>query len=93
MDSVIDRPGRRAEIKGGEALAETAVELTRDRWHVLWTRSNCEQAVHDQLGAQGFSLFLPTVQSWCRRGGVRRLARLPMFGGYVFLRHAMDKAG
>jgi transcriptional antiterminator NusG len=93
MDSVIDRPGRRAEIKGGEALAETAVELTRDRWHVLWTRSNCEQAVHDQLATQGFSLFLPTVQSWCRRGGVRRLARLPMFGGYVFLRHAMDKAG
>jgi transcription termination/antitermination protein NusG len=64
-----------------------------ERWHVLWTRSNCEQMVHDQLAAQGFALFLPTVQSWSRRGGVRRLARVPLFGGYVFLRHALDKAG
>ena len=61
-------------------------------WHVLWTRSNCEQFVHDQLAANGFALFLPTIQSWCRRGGVRRLARVPLFSGYVFLRHAVDKA-
>ena len=59
---------------------------------MLWTRSNCEQVVHDQLATHGFALFLPTVQSWCRRGGVRRLARLPLFSGYVFLRHAIDKA-
>ena len=62
------------------------------RWHVLWTRSHCEQVVHDQLAARGFATFLPTVQSWCRRGGVRRLASRPLFGGYVFLRHALDKA-
>jgi transcription termination/antitermination protein NusG len=48
--------------------------------------------VSDQLAAKGFELFLPTVDSWCRRGGVRRLTRLPLFRGYVFLRHAMDKA-
>lgn len=62
-----------------------------DRWHVLWTRSNCEQVVHDQLAANGFAPFLPTIQSWCRRGGIRRLARLPLFSGYVFLRHAIDR--
>jgi transcription antitermination factor NusG len=72
-------------------LAETAESLTR-RWHVLWTHSNCEQLVHDQLAAKGFDLFLPTIESWCRRGGVRRLARLPLFRSYLFLRHAMDKA-
>jgi transcriptional antiterminator NusG len=85
-------PGNRGETKGGEALAEAAAESKTDRWHVLWTRSNCEQAVHDQLAAHGFAPFLPTVQSWSRRGGVRRLARLPLFSGYVFLRHAIDKA-
>ena len=73
-------------------MADADTEPMTQSWHVLWTRSNCEQVVYDQLAAHGFSLFLPTVQSWCRRGGVRRLARTPLFSGYVFLRHAIDKA-
>src|SRR5438094_7487339 len=80
------------ETKGGEALPEMVTESVMPRWRVLWTHSNCEQLVYDQLAAKGFDLFLPTVEAWSRRGGVRRLARIPMFGGYLFLRHAMDKA-
>ena len=64
---------------------------TVDGWHVLWTRSNCESLVHDQLAAHGFQLFLPMIESWFRRGGVQRLGRVPLFRGYLFLRHAMDK--
>ena len=60
-------------------------------WHVLWTRSNCEQLVYDQLAAKGFDVFLPQMDAWTRRGGVRRRARLPMFPGYLFLHHDMDK--
>ena len=67
------------------------VTATNLRWHVLWVRSNCEQLVHDQLGAKGFQLFLPEIEAWSRRGGVRRLSRVPMFPGYLFLHHAMDK--
>ena len=81
-------------------MAKTALELvgsvaspgTNPGWHVLWTHSNCEQLVHDQLVKKGFELFLPTIEAWSRRSGIRRLCRVPMFGGYVFLRHAMDKA-
>jgi len=80
------------ETKGGEALAEIGVESVAPRWRVLWTHSNCEQLVSDQLAAKGFDLFLPTVEAWSRRGGVRRLSRVPLFRGYLFLRHAMDKA-
>ncbi len=61
-------------------------------WYALWTRSNCEQRVYDQLAPKGFEVFLPTVESWCRRGGVRRLARQPLFRGYLFLHHVMDRA-
>ena len=68
------------------------MEPMTPRWRVLWTSSNCEQLVSDQLAAKGFEMFLPTVESWCRRGGVRRLSRVPLFRGYLFLRHAMDKA-
>ncbi len=62
------------------------------RWHVFWTRSHCEQIVFDQLTARGFHAFLPKINVWCRRGGLRRGSRAPMFPGYLFLHHAMDKA-
>jgi transcriptional antiterminator NusG len=62
------------------------------RWHVLWTRSNCEQRVYDRLAGHGFEAFLPKLDSWSRRGGHRHLAQVPMFSGYLFLRHRMDKA-
>lgn len=74
-------------------MAEVVAESRAPRWRVLWTRSNCEQLVYDQLAAKGFDLFLPSVEVWCRRGGLRRLSRLPLFRGYLFLRHWMDKAG
>ena len=62
------------------------------RWHVLWTHSNCEQRVHDQLISKGLEAFLPRVPAWSRRGGRRARTDVPMFPGYVFLRHQMDKA-
>lgn len=69
------------------------VHATADRaqWHVLWTRSHCEQLVHDQLTARGFHLLLPRTNLWSRQRGVRRLVPVPMFPGYLFVRHVMDK--
>lgn len=61
-------------------------------WHALWTRSHCEHLVRDQLAAKGFDLFVPKIDRWSRRGGLRRLLCVPMFPGYVFLRGVMDKA-
>jgi transcription termination/antitermination protein NusG len=61
------------------------------RWHVLWSRSHCEQLVHDQLEGKGFSLFLPKIRVWSRRNGHRHPTDVPMFPGYLFLYHAVDK--
>lgn len=87
---------KQGQNQGGEALPETVVDsvVTQSQsrpWHVLWTRSNCEQLVNDQLAARGFDVFLPTINAWSRRAGVRRLSRVPLFRGYLFLHHAMDK--
>jgi transcription antitermination factor NusG len=60
-------------------------------WFAIWTNSHCEQIVHDQLVERGFHAFLPTIDTWSRRRGVRRLVRVPMFSSYLFVRHAMDK--
>ena len=85
-------PERGTETKGGEALLEIARDPMTPPWRVLWTRSNCEQLVCDQLAAKGFDLFLPTAEAWSRRGGVRFRGPVPLFRGYLFLRHAVDKA-
>jgi transcription antitermination factor NusG len=60
-------------------------------WHVLWTRSHCEQLVHDQLAGKQFELFLPKFEAWTKRAGSRSLSGTPLFPGYLFLRHALDK--
>jgi transcription termination/antitermination protein NusG len=60
-------------------------------WHVLWTRSRSEQLVQEQLAAKGFRLFLPMIDVWTRRNGIRQRSRVPMFPGYLFLHHMMDK--
>ena len=74
------------------ADAMTARESAK-RWYAVWTRSHCEQLVHDQLAAKGIELFLPEVDIWSSRAGVRRLISTPMFPGYLFVHQAMDKAG
>ena len=66
-------------------------DLGDNKWYVLWTQSHCEQLVYDQLAGKGFHLFLPKVEVWSRRNGLRHLIQISMFPGYLFLRHAMDK--
>ncbi len=60
-------------------------------WYALYTRSHCEQLVYDQLTAKSFHLFLPRIEVWSQRAGKRHLIAVPMFPGYLFLRHVMDK--
>ena len=60
------------------------------KWYALWTKSHCEQLVFDQLAAKGFQAFLPKIEAWSRRGGVRHHIPVPMFPGYLFLHHAME---
>lgn len=60
-------------------------------WYALWTRSQCERAVTDDLGARGFHALAPEVVAWIRRGRRRRRQPVPLFPGYVFVRHALDR--
>ena len=67
-------------------------EASEPKWHVLWTRSHCEQLVYDQLATKGFAPFLPKMHVWSRHDGVRRPTHIPMFPGYLFLHQAMYMA-
>lgn len=66
-------------------------------WHVIWTRSNCEQIVRDQLLDRSYETFLPMVDQWSiRRGGKttgkQPVCKIPLFRGYLFVHHGIDKA-
>lgn len=63
-------------------------------WHVLWTRSNSEQLVREQLVAKGYETFLPMIHQLSLgsvRGRREPIRRVPMFKGYLFLRHQIDR--
>jgi transcription termination/antitermination protein NusG len=47
--------------------------------------------VYGQLMTKGFDPFLPRMNVWTRRGGTRHVTSRPMFPGYLFLNHAVDK--
>ena len=63
------------------------------QWLVLWTHSNNERRVDEQLRAKGFETFLPMITAWSRRSGVQTSIAVPMFPGYVFVHHPIDKRG
>jgi transcription termination/antitermination protein NusG len=60
-------------------------------WYAVWTQSHFEQAVSQQLSAKGFAAFLPEMSVWSKRGGEKRLIKVPMFPGYLFVRDSMQK--
>lgn len=81
--------------RGGGANEAMCKEISEDlripEWYALYTRSHCEQLVWDQLVAKSFHLFLPRIAVWSQRAGGRHRISVPMFPGYLFLRHAIDK--
>lgn len=74
-----------------DARPDPVTDAPGSAWYALWTNSHCEQLVDDQLASQGVCSFLPKIDTWSKRRGVRRLIKVPMFPGYLFLRQAMDK--
>jgi transcription antitermination factor NusG len=78
------------------ATTERATEVAAPRapagraaWYAVWTRSNFERLVADQLAAKGFSPFLPEMGARSLRSRTPRV--VPMFPGYLFLHHTMEK--
>ena len=61
-------------------------------WYVLWTKSNFEQRVTEELSNKSYDVFLPQIRQWSDRPDGRPVRAEPMFKGYLFVRHAIDKA-
>src|SRR5262249_35887749 len=73
--------------------AVLAAAPTSEAWFAVWTRSQYEPRVSDQLRRKHFEVFLPTVHVRSRRRDRRVVLDQPLFPGYVFLRFAPSRAG
>lgn len=60
-------------------------------WHVLWTRSNFEKKVYEDLHKKGYEVFLPEVVQWTQRRGSLFKKTAPMFKSYLFVRASVTK--
>jgi transcription antitermination factor NusG len=60
-------------------------------WHVLQTRSQWEQQVHDSLTDAGYEVALPRTRRWTTPSGEQRGCGAPLFPGYLFVRGPLDK--
>jgi transcription antitermination factor NusG len=74
-----------------EVLTAFSAVETEAHWYAVWTRNNCEQRVCEELADKGFKPFLPELDDGVRHEKMTRLAREPLFPGYVFIRHAINR--
>lgn len=79
----------RDEIDDDVLMDDGALEAAA--WYAIWTRSHCERLVAQQLVAKGFQPFLPEMAVRSRRSDTTSTVQRPMFPGYLFLKHSMEK--
>lgn len=56
------------------------------KWYVLHTKSRFENVVTEGLAKKSLEVFLPRIQVQSRRKDRRRVIRVPLFPGYVFVK-------
>lgn len=59
-------------------------------WYVLHTKSRFENVVHEGLVKKTLESFLPKITVPSRRKDRKKLIRVPLFPGYVFVRTNLD---
>jgi transcription termination/antitermination protein NusG len=55
-------------------------------WYVLHTKSRAESVVNDGLAKKHVDVFLPKITVPSRRKDRRKMIRLPLFPGYLFVK-------
>lgn len=64
--------------------------MTIDRlipsWYVLHTKSRFENVVHDGLLKKSVEVFLPKITVQSKRKDRKKMIRVPLFPGYIFVK-------
>ena len=85
-----DHTLNRDEFDDDDLPSDGAIDSSA-AWYAIWTRSHCERLVAQQLMAKGFQAFLPEMAVRSRKPDATPIVQRPMFPGYLFLKHSMEK--
>lgn len=55
-------------------------------WYVLHTKSRFESVVHEGLAKKTIEVFLPRITVQSKRKDRKKMIRVPLFPGYIFVR-------
>lgn len=55
-------------------------------WYALHTKSRAENVVHDGLAKKSMEVFLPKIIVPSKRKDRKKMIRIPLFPGYVFVK-------
>lgn len=59
-------------------------------WYVIHTCCHHEERVEERLRQKGLEVFLPRYLTASRRRDRKKILRVPLFPGYLFIRNALD---
>lgn len=59
-------------------------------WYVLHTKSRFENVVHDGLFKKSMDVFLPKITVKSKRKDRKKMIRVPLFPGYVFVKSDLN---
>lgn len=61
-------------------------------WYALHTKSRAENVVHDGLSKKSVETFLPKITVPSKRKDRKKMIRVPLFPGYVFVKSDLSAA-
>ncbi len=61
-------------------------DTLKHAWYVLHTKSRFENVVHEGLLGKSMEVFLPKITVQSKRKDRKKMIRVPLFPGYVFVR-------
>jgi transcription antitermination factor NusG len=90
---MLPTPETSLRIYGSDAAVSSVEPAAQPErlWHAVWTRPKAEESVADHLTGLGIDTFLPKTLIWKSYGSARRRRPQPLFPGYVFVHHALDR--
>jgi transcription termination/antitermination protein NusG len=62
------------------------IDKLNPAWYVLHTRSRFESVVHEGLQKKDVEVFLPKITMPSRRKDRKKMIRVPLFPGYLFVK-------
>lgn len=76
------------EQRREDAILKTPLKLENDTrsWYVLHTKSRFENVVNEGLLKKSVEVFLPKVTVKSKRRDRKKLIKVPLFPGYVFVK-------